>query len=153
MTVYEVHYPRLGATLETSVAWDRSSAEDVAVRGLRTHARALGSGFGGDESARLCVPHGLSSESPPLEDRRRIGNRSRACSDTVAEAVANLGLEAALVEMPPRRRACATLCFVIGLTPKRRRGGLGIAEGTVRKQLGLAKDDLRELIEGPQTPS
>jgi len=67
-------------------------------------------------------------------------------SDTAAEAVSNLGLEAALGRMPARRRACATLCFVVGLTPKEAGRSLGIAEGTVRKQLGLARDELRHLV-------
>ena len=55
--------------------------------------------------------------------------------------------------MPARRRACAMLCFVVGLTPKEAARSLGIAEGTVRKQLGLARDDLRHLIEEPPAPS
>ena len=73
--------------------------------------------------------------------------------DTAAEAVANLGLEAALGRMPARRRACATLCFVVGLTAKEAARSLGIAEGTVRKQLGLARDDLKHLVEEPQMPT
>jgi DNA-directed RNA polymerase specialized sigma24 family protein len=42
------------------------------------------------------------------------------------------------------------LCFVVGLTPKETARSLGIAEGTVRKQLGLARDDLRHLTEEPK---
>jgi DNA-directed RNA polymerase specialized sigma24 family protein len=45
------------------------------------------------------------------------------------------------------------LCFVLGLSPKEAGRSLGIAEGTVRKQLGLARDDLKALIEEPPAPS
>jgi len=41
------------------------------------------------------------------------------------------------------------LCFVVGLSTKDAARSLGIAEGTVRKQLGLARDDLKHLVEEP----
>ncbi len=152
VTVYEVHYPRLVRALEIG-GLDRSSAEDVAEEAF---ARTLGHW----KRVRLGTnPPGYVYRTAFRLSRRHwktdvaLETDRAARSDTAAEAVANLGLEAALGEMPPRRRACATLCFVIGLTPKEAARALGIAEGTVRKQLGLARDDLRELIEGPQTPS
>ena len=44
------------------------------------------------------------------------------------------------------------LCFVVGLSPKEAARSLGIAEGTVRKQLGLARDELQYLLEDPPPP-
>ena len=44
------------------------------------------------------------------------------------------------------------LCFVIGLTPKEAGRSLGIAEGTVRKQLGLAREALRQVLGEPPPP-
>jgi DNA-directed RNA polymerase specialized sigma24 family protein len=44
------------------------------------------------------------------------------------------------------------LCFVVGLSPKEAARSLGIAEGTVRKQLGLARDELKSLVGEPQLP-
>jgi DNA-directed RNA polymerase specialized sigma24 family protein len=75
-----------------------------------------------------------------------------ARSDTAGEAVSNLALQAALGRMPARRRACAMLCFVVGLSPKEAARSLGIAEGTVRKQLGLAREALQYLVEDPPGP-
>jgi DNA-directed RNA polymerase specialized sigma24 family protein len=59
------------------------------------------------------------------------------------EAVIRVDLERALQAMPPRRRACAILCFALGLTPIDAAEALRIAPGTVRKQLELARSTLR----------
>jgi DNA-directed RNA polymerase specialized sigma24 family protein len=50
---------------------------------------------------------------------------------------------AAIAAMPPRRRACAVMCLMSGLSTKEAAHSLGIAEGTVRKQLELARASLR----------
>jgi len=152
VTVYEAHYPRLVRALEIS-GLDRPSAEDVAQEAF---ARTLGHwrrvrlgsnppGYVYRTAFRLSRGHWKHDE--PLESERASRH------DTAAEAVAALGLEDALSAMPARRRACAMACFVVGLTPKEAARSLGIAEGTVRKQLGLARDDLRHLIEEPKMPS
>jgi RNA polymerase sigma factor (sigma-70 family) len=152
VTVYEAHYPRLVRALEIG-GLDRPTAEDVAQEAF---ARTLGHwrrvrlgtnppGYVYRTAFRLSRSHW--KHEYPLETEQA----SRR--DTAAEAVSNLGLEAALSSMPARRRACATLCFVVGLTPKEAARSLGIAEGTVRKQLGLARDDLRYLVEEPEMPS
>ena len=44
--------------------------------------------------------------------------------------------------MPPRRRACAVMCFVVGLSVQEAAEALEIAEGTVRKHLDEARRDL-----------
>ena len=148
VTVYEAHYSRLVRALEIG-GLDRPSAEDVAQEAF---ARTLGHwrrvrlgtnppGYVYRTAFRLSRSHWKREYT--LEPDQVSG------SDTAAEAVSNLDLEAAMRRMPTRRRACAMLCFVVGLTPKEAARSLGIAEGTVRKQLGLARDDLRHLIQEP----
>jgi len=148
VTVYEAHYARLVRALEIG-GLDRPSAEDVAQEAF---ARTLGHwrrvrlgtnppGYVYRTAFRLSRSHWKREYTSEPDQASR--------SDTAEEAVSNLGLEAALRRMPARRRACATLCFVVGLTPKEAARSLGIAEGTVRKQLGLARDDLRHLIQEP----
>jgi DNA-directed RNA polymerase specialized sigma24 family protein len=44
--------------------------------------------------------------------------------------------------MPPKRRACAVLCFVVGVSVHEAGEALGIADGTVRKHLEAARQDL-----------
>jgi RNA polymerase sigma factor (sigma-70 family) len=146
VTVYEAHYSRLVRALEIG-GLDRPSAEDVAQEAFaRTlvHWRRvrLGSnppGYVYRTAFRLSRSHW----------RRELGSEQDVASrsDTAGEAVSNLGMEAALGRMPARRRACAVLCFVVGLSPKEAARSLGIAEGTVRKQLGIARDDLRHLAQ------
>jgi len=148
VAVYEAHYPRLVRALEIG-GLDRPSAEDVAQEAF---ARTLGHwrrvrlgsnppGYVYRTAFRLSRSHWKSEQASDLEQVSR--------SDTAAEAVSNLGLENALSRMPARRRACAMLCFVVGLTPKEAARSLGIAEGTVRKQLGLAREGLRHLVQEP----
>jgi len=152
VTLYEAHYPRLVRALAIG-GLDRPTAEDVAQEAF---ARTLGHwrrvrlgtnppGYVYRTAFRLSRGH-WKHEYP-------LDSEQASRGDVAAEAVSNVALEAALGRMPARRRACATLCFVVGLTPKEAGRALGIAEGTVRKQLGLARDDLRHLLEEQQTPS
>jgi DNA-directed RNA polymerase specialized sigma24 family protein len=62
------------------------------------------------------------------------------------QVVTRLSVEAAMAAMPPRRRACAVLCLVVGLTTDETASALGIAAGTVRKHLGEARTDLRLVL-------
>ncbi len=148
VVVYEAHYPRLVRALEIG-GLDRPSAEDVAQEAF---ARTLGHwrrvrlgtnppGYVYRTAFRLSRSHWKQeyASAPELA----------SSSDTEAEAVAQLDLQDALVRMPARRRACAMLCFVVGLTPKEAARSLGIAEGTVRKQLGIAREDLKDLVGEP----
>lgn len=57
-----------------------------------------------------------------------------------------MAVQATLAAMPPRRRACAVMCLVVGLSTTDAAAALGIAEGTVRKQLAEARDDLRAVL-------
>ncbi|MHB1988455.1 MAG: RNA polymerase sigma factor [Acidimicrobiales bacterium] len=71
-----------------------------------------------------------------------------AAADSLADLPVRIDVEAALAAMPPRRRACAVGCLVIGLTTRDVAKALGIAEGTVRKQLELARRTLRSGLTG-----
>ncbi len=148
VAVYETHYPRLVRALEIG-GLDRAAAEDVAQEAF---ARTLGHwrrvrlgtnppGYVYRTAFRLSRSHWKHDDTLDLDRAAR--------NDTAGEAVSNLALETALGRMPARRRACAMLCFVVGLSTKDAARSLGIAEGTVRKQLGMARDDLRYLVEEP----
>jgi RNA polymerase sigma factor (sigma-70 family) len=146
VAIYEGHYARLVKALEIG-GLDRPTAEDVAQEAF---ARTLGHW----RRVRLGTnPPGYVYRTAFRLSRsywkreRTLDTEQVSRSDTASEATTNLGLQVALDRMPARRRACATLCFVVGLSPKEAARSLGIAEGTVRKQLGLARDDLRDLIE------
>jgi len=72
--------------------------------------------------------------------------RSGALVDApAADAAATfaVALEQALTEMPPKRRACAVMCLVVGMSVHEAGEALGIADGTVRKHLDEARRDLR----------
>jgi RNA polymerase sigma factor (sigma-70 family) len=66
--------------------------------------------------------------------------------DLAGQVVAREAIERALEAMPPRRRSCAVMCLMSGLTTKEAARSLGIAEGTVRKQLELARSALRAVL-------
>jgi RNA polymerase sigma factor (sigma-70 family) len=79
------------------------------------------------------------------DDRSEAAADSRA-ADPEAAATTRVAVAAALAGMPPRRRACAVLCLVVGLSTVDAASALGIAEGTVRKHLADARDDLRHAL-------
>jgi DNA-directed RNA polymerase specialized sigma24 family protein len=56
---------------------------------------------------------------------------------------ASADLERALTALPPRRRARAVLCWCLDLSPADAAEALKLPLGTVRKQLELARRDLR----------
>jgi len=60
-----------------------------------------------------------------------------------ASATFTVALEEALAAMPPKRRACAVLCLVVGMSVHEAGEALRIADGTVRKHLDEARRDLR----------
>jgi RNA polymerase sigma-70 factor (ECF subfamily) len=138
---YRTHYPRLLRALQLSGA-DRTTAEDVAQEAFsRAFARWR----------RIC-----RGPSPPgyvyttafrlWQRRQRRKAPDLAVPEppaTEATAVIAVAIENALVAMPPRRRACAVMCFVVGLPVREVSAALGVAEGTVRKHLEEARRELR----------
>jgi RNA polymerase sigma-70 factor (ECF subfamily) len=59
-------------------------------------------------------------------------------------AVLGVDLERALAVMPPRRRACVILCWLLETPTTEAASALGIADGTVRKHLELARRGLSD---------
>jgi RNA polymerase sigma factor (sigma-70 family) len=142
---YQLHYPRLVRALCLAGA-PYLVAEDLAQ----------------DAFARMFthwhrVRRGSSPAGYVYRTAFRLLNRSRRARDaTVDGTPANpetvgpeglvttrLMVAAALASMPLRRRQCAVMCLVVGLSTREAASALGIAEGTVRKHVGEARDDLR----------
>jgi RNA polymerase sigma factor (sigma-70 family) len=142
---YQLHYPRLVRALCLAGA-PYPVAEDVA---QEVFARMFAHWHR--------VRRGTSPAGYAYRSAFRLLHRSRRAPDAAA-AVAGpqpetagpedlvttrLMVAAALAAMPPRRRQCAVMCLVVGLSTQEAASALGIAEGTVRKHVGEARDDLR----------
>lgn len=143
---YQAHYHRLQRALRLAGA-DPTTAEDLAQEAF---ARALvhwwrvrrgdnPPGYVYRTAFRLLARH-LS----------RRGALDLPAADQLAgpdaDATTRLAVEAVLAAMPARRRLCATLCFVVGLSSAEAAQVLHIAPGTVRKQLAEARHDLQGLV-------
>jgi RNA polymerase sigma factor (sigma-70 family) len=141
VAVYIQHYPRLVRALELSGS-ERAWAEDVAQEAF---ARTLGHW---KRVRRGSNPPGYVYRTAFRLARRRRSERplvgdEMSLPGVESEALSNVTVNKVLEAMPERRRACAMLCFVAGLTPKEAAEALGIAAGTVRKQLELARAELQ----------
>jgi RNA polymerase sigma factor (sigma-70 family) len=146
---YQAHYPRLVRALVLSGA-PVTVAEDLAQEAFarmlthwhRVRAGSSPAGYAYRSAFRLL-----------LRGRRARGAGGQALVEggpSVAgpEAAVTLRVSAAaaLAAMPARRRACAVMCLVVGLSTRDAASALGIAEGTVRKHLAEARNDLRDLL-------
>jgi len=139
--MFSEHYRRVVRALELS-GLDHFSAEDSAQEAF---ARTLGhwsrvrtganpAGYVYRTAFRLARRQLRRATSVPLDEA--VVTTS---GDEAGATVLRLDVEAALRAMPPRRRACAVGCLVLGLSTKEVARALGIAEGTVRKQLEHAR--------------
>jgi RNA polymerase sigma-70 factor, ECF subfamily len=143
---YRAHYRRLVRALRLSGA-DAATAEDVAQeafaralarwrrvsRGTNPPGYVYTSGFRLMQRAQLQrAKQGLTE--PSTDDP--------SSSRPDAEATTTVAVESVLRAMPPRRRACAVMCFVVGLSVHEAADALDIADGTVRKHLDEARRDL-----------
>lgn len=139
--MYEAHYPRLVRALEIS-GCDRPGAEDVAQEAF---ARTLGHWRrvrGGTNPPGYAYRVAFRLARRRLPESVLLGE-DHPTPDVAGEAITNVTVAAALASMPPRRRTCAVLCFVAGLTPAEAGEALGIAPSTVRKQLDHARAELQ----------
>jgi RNA polymerase sigma-70 factor (ECF subfamily) len=172
---YQTHYRRLVRALRLSGA-DHATAEDVAQeafsralvhwrrvrrgsnppgyvyrtafrllqRAQRRPGAAGGPRAGGSDGA------GASSPAAGAAAGESAAGESAAPADSAAPtesaALVAVTVAAALANMPPRRRACAVMCLVVGLPVREAAEALGIADGTVRKHLEEARRDLREAV-------
>ncbi len=147
VATFQGHYGRMVRALQLS-GLDRSAAEDVAQEAF---ARSL------NHWARVrkgANPAGYVYRAAFRQARRSL--RARACEglteevavggDVSDEATLRVTAQAVLAGMPARRRTCAVMCLVLGFTTKEAARSLGIAEGTVRKQLELARKAIAEAL-------
>jgi RNA polymerase sigma factor (sigma-70 family) len=141
--LFREQYPRLVRALRLAGA-DPWQAEDIAQEAF---ARALGHwrrvrggpnppGYLFRTAFRLLGKRGLL---PAGDDEDRPDDRAVPPADAAAYGV---DLERALAGLPPRRRACVVLCWLLEAPTAEAAAALGIAEGTVRKHLDAARRDL-----------
>ena len=144
---YLRHYGRLVRALRLSGA-DAGTAEDVAQEAF---ARALvhwGRISRGPNPVGYLYTTGFRLLRRQLARSARwdIGETPEPEGEppdrTGSEAATRVTVETALAAMPPRRRACAVMCLVVGLPTDQVADALGIAPGTVRKHLEQARRDL-----------
>ena len=145
---YQLHYPRLVRSLCLAGA-PYPAAEDLAQEAFArmfAHWRRVRTGSNpGGYAYRTGFRLWLRS--------RRVEFARAAPPDAAEPAVAGpeglvttqMAVAAAFAGMPPRRRACAVMCLVVGLPTSDAATALGIAEATVRKHVSDARDDIRRL--------
>jgi RNA polymerase sigma-70 factor, ECF subfamily len=148
---YLVHYRRLVRALRLGGA-DPATAEDLAqeafaralARWRRVRKGANPPGYVYRTAFRLLSRALQKSGRYTASGPEAPAPGSDTAAATVdGAAAAAVDFEAALAAMPPRRRACAVMCMVIGMSVHEAGEALGIAEGTVRKHLEEARRDLR----------
>ncbi|MFI5040606.1 MAG: RNA polymerase sigma factor [Acidimicrobiales bacterium] len=142
---FGLQYPRLVRALGLAGA-ARGDAEDLAQEAFarvfrhwrRVRRGSSPAGYLYRTAFRLLTRHGLIPASALDDDQEP--DPSPGPEERAVHAV---DFERALAAMPPRRRACVLLCWCFDASPAEAAGTLGIAPGTVRKQLELARRTLR----------
>ena len=146
---YLMHYRRLVRALRLGGA-DPATAEDLAqesfaralARWRRVRRGANPPGYVYTTGFRLLQrSQRRSAQISGLNEARSGALVDAPAAD--AAATFAVALEQALTEMPPKRRACAVMCLVVGMSVHEAGEALGIADGTVRKHLDEARRDLR----------
>lgn len=150
--IYGAHYGRLVRALELS-GLGRAGAEDVAQEAFaRTlyHWRRVRQGSNPPGYAyRVAFRLARRTLARELSRSQPLEGEITAPADVAGEVATRTAVEKTLEAMPPRRRACAVLCLMGGLSTNDVARSLGIAPGTVRKQLEHAKADLRAALGDP----
>ena len=142
------HYPKLVGVLRVSGA-DPAAAEDIAQEAF---ARTLGhwrrvrqganpAGYVYRVAFRLLRRRGGEAQAHRAQRQAPLDGVDPPSPGPSAEdaAVANLRAAAALAAMPPRRRACAALCWYLGFTSEEAAQILSIDAATVRTHLERAR--------------
>jgi RNA polymerase sigma-70 factor (ECF subfamily) len=146
--LFTSHYPKLVGVLRVAGTVDRTAAEDVAQEAFArtlSHWRRVRqgtnpAGYVYRVAFRLLHRRGGLPTSP-LDDVGVAATAATAATGPGTEdtAVANVLAARALDAMPPRRRACAALCWYLGFTSEEAADILGIDAATVRTHLERAR--------------
>ena len=134
-------YPRLVGALRVAGA-ERAAAEDLAQEAFartlshwrRVRQGSSPAGYVFRVAFRLLSRRGGIVEVP-LTDT----DPTESAPGPEDSAIARVGVRTALAAMPPRRRACAALCWYLGFTSEEAGAILGIDGATVRTQLERAR--------------
>lgn len=157
VTCYQLHYGRLVKALVLAGA-DRSTAEDVAqdafaralVHWWRVRRGSNPPGYVYTAGFRLLAKaqRRLGRQRTPTHEGLPAPRADQAdgADPTGASATMSAAVASSLAAMPPRRRACAVMCLVVGLPVGEAGEALGIADGTVRKHLDEARKDLGAVL-------
>lgn len=148
---YLAHYRRLVRALRLGGA-DPGTAEDLAQEAF---ARALARWR---RVSKGVNPPGYVYTTGFRLLKRSLGRSSRWDLGDLPEVIGDpdppgrtattaVAVEAALATMPPRRRVCAVMCLIVGLSVHEAGEALGIADGTVRKHLEEARRELRTVLD------
>jgi len=140
--LFTAQYPKLVGVLRVTGAVDHAAAEDLAQEAF---ARTLGhwrrvrngtnpAGYVYRVAFNLLRRRGGLPQSP-LDDV----DPPATGATTEDRAIANVTAASALQAMPPRRRACAALCWHLGFTSEEVADILGIDAATVRTHLERAR--------------
>jgi RNA polymerase sigma-70 factor, ECF subfamily len=141
---YLVHYKRLVRALRLGGA-DQATAEDITQEAF---ARAL---VGWRRIRKGSNPPGyvyttgfrLLQRAQRRSARTQLGEVPELGTGSDNDPTTTLAVEEVIRAMPPKRRACAVMCLMVGLSVHEAGESLGIADGTVRKHLEEARRDLR----------
>jgi RNA polymerase sigma factor (sigma-70 family) len=151
---YVMHYRRLVNALRLAGA-DQATAEDLSQeafsralsRWRRVSRGANPPGYVYVTGFRLFRRHSRHSSRWKLgdvEDEFHPAHFSLV-SSTEEAATTAVAIESVLEGMPPRRRACAVMCLLVGMSVSEAGEALGIADGTVRKHIEAARSDFGQV--------
>jgi DNA-directed RNA polymerase specialized sigma24 family protein len=135
---FERHHAEL-SRLAYLLTGDAAVADDLAADALGRMRRAWPR-VGDDPAAHA---RGLVATLTRDHGRRRLPGRS--------EAAGTIGLSAALLRLPHRRRVCVVLRYASGLTEDEAARALRVSPGTVRSRTAKGVRQLSELLGGSLT--
>ena len=154
---FAAHYRDL-ARLAYLLTGDHGAADDVAAEALAeawkhwnrvaaadrplAYVRRIVANLAADRTARLV----RERRSWRLWSNGR-GEEAAAAADT--DAIVDL--RRALLEIPPRKRACVVLRYYYGLSEQETAATLGIAVGTVKSQSSRGLDELAARLRGSRS--
>lgn len=117
--------------------WNRVTAADRPL----AYVRRIVANLAADRTTRL------------VRERRswRLWSNGRGEEAAVADTDAIVDLRRALLEIPPRKRACVVLRYYYGLSEQETAATLGIAVGTVKSQSSRGLDELAAKLHGSRS--